>query len=147
MVEHIWIRLAELREEAKREEWEQKHPRQALLARYTRYFRIRMKLAVLWFLALAFVRRCISFYLASCDMALRLHTRAHLSVTRVIGVRPSRSVCTALGVKELLSECQMRGAQYEHCLEREELLCALCGEAPPQKMSYREQPFELDELV
>ena len=45
MVTHVLIRLAELREEAAAEEWQQAHPRLTACLRRLRYLRIRGVLA------------------------------------------------------------------------------------------------------
>ena len=45
MVEHVLIRIADLREEAAAEEWQRLHPRSAALRRRLHYLRCRAKLA------------------------------------------------------------------------------------------------------
>tara|TARA_B110001452_G_scaffold210117_2_gene180485 strand:+ start:91 stop:381 length:291 start_codon:yes stop_codon:yes gene_type:complete len=51
MVEHVWIRNAELREQELLEQWQRAHPLRTALSKRLKYLRIRLTLAWRSFLA------------------------------------------------------------------------------------------------
>ena len=127
MVEHLWIRIAELRQEAAIEEWEQKHPISTRWLRRLRWLRIRSLLFAIWLsntqMALSLLGSLEKFRKQVCALMLR----CYLVVTRFIGVRPARASVERLRTRELLAELQARGLANNTCVEREDLLDELCG--------------------
>ena len=80
MVEHVWIRNAELREEASLEEWQRAHPLRTALSKRLKRLRIRLTLAWRSFQAsqtgaelqarVARWRAALGFFQAACVLAL-----------------------------------------------------------------------------
>ena len=126
MVEHLWIRLAELREEAALENWRAAHPRAHRALEAVRRARIRCKLARKWLLeqpAAPAVQRQL-------QRVPELLLRLYLCATRWVGRQPSRARVAGLRTGALMAECQLRGLDSACCVEREDLLELLCGPAP-----------------
>uniref|UniRef100_A0A7S0LLZ7 Uncharacterized protein n=1 Tax=Coccolithus braarudii TaxID=221442 RepID=A0A7S0LLZ7_9EUKA len=135
MVEHVLIRLADLREEAAMEEWVQQHPRRAALAKLAKWARIKCMLVYKCAKDSRAARRATN----SCN-----RTRANvffwflslvLLTSRWLGVRPPRALAHELSTKSLLAEIKLRGLDSETCLNRCDLLDALCGEPPVRQQS------------
>ena len=131
MVEHVWIRNAELREEEALEEWQQAHPLRTALGKRLKRLRIRLTLAWRSFLAsptgtelqarVTRWRVALGSFQVACVLAL----------TRRIGAAPPRSLAESLPTKALLQELELRGLDASACVERGDLLEALCGPPPP----------------
>ena len=131
MVEHVWIRNAELREEASLEEWQQAHPLLTALSKRLKRLRIRLTLAWRGFLAsrtgtelqarAARYRAALGSFQVACVLAM----------TRSVGAAPPRSLAESLPTKALLQELELRGLDVSGCVERGDLLEALCGPPPP----------------
>ena len=153
MVEHAWVRIAELREDAAWEEWELAHPRVARLRRTLRLARIRA------------LNQWIDFRKSPRGQHLELRFREHaavmrqgalrayLGVTRTCGCRPSRARAAQLTTRQLIDELNMRGIEHDDCVERRDLLDALCGEASgvllEEEAEGRDQPgsSSVDKMV
>ena len=125
MVEHLWVRIAELKAEAALEAWEAAHPRLARALRVARYWRIR------WLNLLKdFAESERGQRLARRVEDLRaaaLH--GYLAATRLCGCRPSRRRVSGLSTRQLILELDLRGIPRDDCVERCDLLDELCGEA------------------
>ena len=129
MVEHAWVRIAELKQEAAFESWEAANPRLAQLRRVLRWLRIR------WLNRLKDAResergkqieqRLRTLWAAAQTRALR----GYLTATRWGGCRPNRKRALSLSTRALIEELERRGIDREDCVERRDLLDALCGEA------------------
>ena len=145
MVEHAWIRLAELKEEAAAEDWERAHP---VLARWRpRLLYARAKLLLLrkW---------CVEH--ERFQSFLRLLRRGtlvcHMVLTRC-GCRPSRRIAQLLTTRELIEELDIRRLDRGDCVERGDLLDVLCGaaehaqEASPCLLAKEESITEVDKMV
>lgn len=131
MVEFVLIRLAEIRDEAAQEEWDKAHPCQAALRKRLRWLRIKTMLAVKWAAAtppaLRFRRKA-----ADCHAWLQAqYVAAALVATRRLGVPLPRAVGEQLPIKALLMELELRGGDPASCVERSDLMNALCGPPPP----------------
>ena len=122
MVEHVLIRIADLRDEASAEAWQAQHPCLSTCWRRARWLLIRLKLASRSVLALESTQHALV-------TAARLRGqgfRVVLAGTRLLGVRPPTACVVHLSNRELLRELEMRGIQHD-ALERQDLLRALCG--------------------
>lgn len=127
MVEHLWIRIAELRQEAAKEEWEKKHPLRTLWLRRLNWLRIRYLLFMVWLserekslLLVAALGRCRDRY---NELALR----CYLAITRLASMRPARSRVEQMRSRDLMAELEARGLAHSGCVERDDLIEALCG--------------------
>ena len=122
MVEHPWVRIAEIKEEAADEEWVARNPRLAKLRGQLRYARVQyLLLRKRW----AEDERVIAWAALS---RLRM-LGCYLATTRLFGCRPRRKHCAQLSTRELISEMEARRCDHSDCIERTDLLDALCG--PP----------------
>ena len=150
-VEHLWIRLADLREEAADEEWEARNPRWARFRTSFRYWRAQFKLALkwvsereqtqLWLIRCRHGRECVE------HRALQLY----LVLTRC-GCKPLRRLISQLSTKDLLLELGARGLDDRtDLLERDDLLDALCGPRPApaatSDFDLDDAPTTLDKMV
>ena len=59
------------------------------------------------------------------------HTAFVLAATRRLGSSPPRAVAERLPTKALLQEMELRGLDVAACVERSDLLEALCGPPAP----------------
>ena len=123
MVEHIWIRLAELREDAVLEEWEAKRPCLARWRRRYMYWRVQCLLLLKEARESERGQRLHDFTRAMFAHWLRLY----LALTRCVGRRPSRRQVQTLSTRGLISELDERNIDRSSCVERGDLLDALCG--------------------
>ena len=123
MVEHAWVRIAEIKEEAIREEWEQQNPRRVWLQKAMRRLRIRAVNHLIDFLASERGKKMTQHK----EQLRRLLLRFYLRVTRVFGCRPKRSYVLKLSTKQLIDEMDDRGLDHDECVEKSDLLDALCG--------------------
>ena len=137
MVEHAWVRIAELKAEAEAEAWQEAHPRLARLRKQLRYLYVRY---LNWLKD--FRESENGQHLAERVQHLKAAAlRAYLVMTRLGGCRPRRARVLHLSTRQLISELDARAIDHDDCIERRELLDALCGEADE---SYDDA---LDELV
>ena len=125
-----WVRLAELREDAADEEWEQAHPKLTKLRAMWKRVRIQIKLSAKEFSESARGQRLISYahnletYFWASLLAI------YLLCTRIARCRPARhKIVRELSTKRLLAELELRGIDTSDFVERDELLEALCGPA------------------
>ncbi|KAL1515319.1 hypothetical protein AB1Y20_001950 [Prymnesium parvum] len=130
MVEHLWIRLAELREEAALEEWRRKHPLQTALLHRLRRLRIRGLLLLLLLREQPAFQRIASRASALRSWLAQTAVRWYLRGSRWVRVVPDRRWVEHLRVRELMAELEARGIGYSDCVEKEDLLEALCGPCP-----------------
>lgn len=122
MVEHPWIRIAELREEDATERWEQAHPRMAALVRQRRWLHVQ------WLLLrkqLVESQRWKAWRAWLGTLSLRYY----LLVTRTLRLRPRRRFVGELSTRSLLDELDARALEHSGCIERGDLLELLCGPA------------------
>ena len=131
MVEHLWIRLAELREEAAHEEWEARHPRYARAHKYWRYWRAQFKCFVRWLVERQATQRIVAQASHARERAERRAILTYLVLTRCGRIQPARSLIMRLSNKELLDELDARGLERDDCVERIDLLDLLCGPTSP----------------
>ena len=125
MVEHPWVRIAELKEEAADEEWQVRHPTRAWVRKQLRLLRVRFLLT----------RKAVTedTRVRNCSTRLQQHTLiVYLAVTRLFGCQPRRVMVAHMSTRELVHEMTARrmGHVVEDCVERSDLLDALCGPAP-----------------
>ena len=145
MVEHAWVRIAELREDAANEEWEANNPRLAWLRKTLRWLYIR------WLNRLKEFReseRGEQLRKFNADKAAQLLS-IYLAVTRCGGCRPTRARVRHLSTRSLLNELDQRGIDRSECVERSELLDVLCGEAGAEDDEMEELvlPSPVDKMV
>ena len=146
MVEHAWVRIAELREDAAWEEWELANPKLAALRKKMRLQRIRL------------LNRWIEFRQSErgqrLDQQLRAYSAAanlwYLAATRCF-FRPSRARAAQLSNKQLMVELDARGIDRDDCVERRDLLDALCGESSEELLEHEDGQdacsSEVDKMV
>ena len=129
MVEHAWVRIAELKEDAAFEEWEAANPRLARLRKSVRWLRIR------WLNWLKDFRESERGQRWEGELQLQRLTwlaralHSYLVITRWGGCRPSRQRVLRLSTRALIEELDLRGIGRGDCVERSELIDALCGQA------------------
>lgn len=51
-------------------------------------------------------------------------------MTRLLGTKGNRQLVSSMTVRQLLAELELRGIDASDCVEREDLLTALCGPPP-----------------
>jgi hypothetical protein len=127
MVEHLWIRLAELKEEAREEEWEAHHPRQARARQLLRKLRVRYLLLRKAFVEHPRVQRLLSWSACARDQLVHRSTIIYLALLRLMHMPPARERLTKLTTREIIDEIDRRGLDHSACLERDDLLHVLCG--------------------
>lgn len=131
MVEHAWIRIAELKEQAADEEWMERHPWKAQWRARLLYLRARCRLGRRLFFELEWVQRWLVQASHAQDFVERRGVRVYLFVTRCCwvcsGWRPRRCVVQHLSIRELMDELEQRALDHSHCVERGDLLELLCG--------------------
>ena len=125
MVEHPWVRIAELKQDAANEEWQLRHPRRAWLRKQLHLLRVRYLL----------IRKAVSEErrVQLCVGWLQQHTlNIYLVLTRLASCQPRRDMVAHLSTRELICEMTSRRMAHlvEDCVERSDLLDALCGPAP-----------------
>lgn len=148
MVEHVLIRIADLREEAAAEEWQRLHPRSAALRRRLHYLRCRAKLVCIRLRETAFAQRVHAAGMRQ-HACLRESARAiALSCLRLLRLAPPRRLVRALTVRQLKAELDARGLGAEACVERGDLLDLLCGPpAPPGRSEGAAARWERGDVV
>ncbi len=127
MVEHIWIRLAELKEEAALEEWRARHPRAYACLECARRLRIRWLLLRQDLLRQECTQVAVAKLAAVQQRARNACLSLYLGATRLVGRPPTRNVVRELRTAALLEECKRRNLDSTECVEREDLLDLLCG--------------------
>ena len=130
MVEFVLIRLAEIRDDAAQEEWEKAHPRRASLRRSLRWLRIKGKLVCKWAAATPPAVQCRRAAVLVHVWLNAQYSSFILASTRRFGLPLPRSVAEQLSVKALLLELELRGGNPASCLERCDLIDAMCGPPP-----------------
>lgn len=143
MVEHLWIRLADIKEEAADEEWRASHPRLARWRKSYRYWRAQVKILVKWVLEQERTQRWLTLLQHSRERVESTALHSYLLLTRWGRCQPARRLALRLSVKELIAELNSRGLDHDGMLERAELLDALCGPEPARPE--HEQQYEYDE--
>ena len=123
MVEHAWVRIAELRQQAELEDWIAAHPRRARLEKALRRLRIRFLNWHKDFVESERGQRLLEHVVKLRSIALR----AYLFATRTLGCRPSRRHVLHLSTRRLIEELDLRSISRTDCVERIDLLDALCG--------------------
>ena len=123
MVEHAWVRIAELKEEAALEEWQAAHPRLVWLLKTLRWLRIRWLNRVKEFRESERGKRLANLALEAQSSMLF----GYLRCTRFFGCRPKRRRVMHLTTKQLIEELDRRALDRTECVERSDLLDALCG--------------------
>lgn len=153
MVEHAWVRIAEIKADAAAEEWAAAHPRLFALKRRARLQRIR------WLNRLKDFRESEHGQTLEKRLQTFLASRAtealymYLAITRCGGCRPSRKHVCHLSARQLIGECKLRSIHIEDCIERRELLDALCGEDEAANTEHTDErdgliaPLEIDKMV
>ena len=109
MVEHVLIRLADLREEEALEQWARQHPLRERVRRSVRWLCIRLMLALRWV-------RSSPPWLRASEACSTAHTRLYLTmlslvmrVSRGLTLPPPRKLASQLSTKRLLAELELRG--------------------------------------
>ena len=129
MVEHAWVRIAELKADAELEEWEAAHPLRTRLRRLLKWLRIRLLIRLKEFQeserGARLMQTAHGLKLGGATSLLRLY----FAVTRCGGCRPARARALRLSTRQLVEELDARGIERSGCVERSDLLDALCGEA------------------
>ena len=131
MVEFVLIRLAEIRDEAAQEEYDQNNPCQASLRRRVRYLRIKAMLAWRWAIATPAALKCRRWAVDAYAWLSAQYSACVLASTRRLGLPLPRAIGASLSIKELLRELELRGEDPAACVERVDLVNALCGPPPP----------------
>ena len=140
MVEHAWVRIAEIREEAALEEWRAANPRLAWLLKTLRWLRIRWMNYVKEFHESERGERFAQYVRDGRAVLLSVY----LACTRTFGCRPRRRRVAHLSTRQLIDEVERRHIDRSELLERSDLLDALCG--PPAEGDDAASD-ERDELV
>jgi hypothetical protein len=131
MVEHLWIRLAELREEAAEEEWQRRHPRLTRWRSRCNRLRVRLLLLRKGLAEIERVRHWLELLQSGRSRMDRASVSLYLLVTRMLGYAPARDfVGPRLSTRELIEELVSRNMDHAECVEREDLLDMLCGPKP-----------------
>ena len=88
----------------------------------------------MWLLERECSRRIIEYALRLQTLSAATFLAAYIGITRLLQVRPARGQVDHMRTKELIAELQARGIDHRECVEREDLLEALCGPRlpPPQ---------------
>ena len=118
-----WVRLAELREDEALEQWERVHPIQADCLKRLKYWRGATRRWLASEQGQRYAGAAKEWQIASHDTALK----AYLLVTRWSRCRPARHRVRDMSTKSLLEEAKKRGVDTQECVERIDLLDALCG--------------------
>lgn len=153
MVEHIWIRLAELKEDAANEEWALKHPRLARANRLLHYYVVQAKIFRKWCGEQQAVIKMILHLRAWQEQCARRLLFIYLMISRWYDFQPRRHLVSVLSTKELIAELTLRGIDHSACVERIDLLDALCGPAidssmgGPEHTTMDDMPATLDKMV
>jgi hypothetical protein len=143
MVEHVLIRLAEIRAEAAQDEWERSHPCRLCLQRRLRRWWIQAKLAGLWLSSRPAVQNTRAAAVVQRKHMHQVGIGLVLRATRLVGMRPPRSLVLGQSVKTLITELELRGCSSEACVEKSDLLDVLCGPAS-SCMKHRGHPSGAD---
>ena len=143
MVEHLWIRLADIKEEAADEEWRASHPRLARWRTSYRYWRAQVKILVKWVLEQERTQRWLALLQHSRERVESTALHSYLFLTRWGRYQPARRLASRLSVKDLIAELNSRGLDHDGMLERAELLDALCGPEPARPE--HQQQYEYDD--
>lgn len=148
MVEHIWIRLAELREVAANEEWDSRNPRLARWRRSLRFWHVRCKLLCKWLREQETAQKVTANLRERRQRMEHSAVLCHLLLTRC-GCQPLRILVSRLSTKELKEEMAARGLDDSDCIEREDLLDVLCGPRPADASETHasDAPATLDKMV
>ena len=132
MVEHIWIRIAEIREQAAEEEWIEAHPHMTRWRSHLRYIRVCFLLARKRILEHDRVQTCQARAVAFSERASLSALALYLVVIRHLGCRPRRWLLhQRLSNRELKHEIELRGLDHTQCVEKSDLLEILCGPEKP----------------
>jgi hypothetical protein len=177
MVEHAWVRIAEIREQAAQEAWEAAHPVLTRLRKAANLQRIRW---LNWLKDFKesehgkqWIERAQAFREARAAQALQLY----LAVTRCVGRKPvrgsisirrrrenvgrcplrahglsraqSRVRVQTMSTRSLMAELERRNIDVSDCIERRELIDSLCGEAADDDDECEElvAPSPVDKMV
>ena len=118
-----WIRLAELREDEAAAIWARSHPWLTLCSRLAKQLRVRV---LLW-LASERGRSLVHACESARQKIQSQYIWTYLGMTRVSRCRPARQSIDGLSTRALLDELERRGVDHGGCVERGDLLDALCG--------------------
>uniref|UniRef100_A0A7S4FAQ3 Uncharacterized protein n=1 Tax=Chrysotila carterae TaxID=13221 RepID=A0A7S4FAQ3_CHRCT len=127
MVEFVLIRLADLRDEAEAEQWQQRHPCRAALAKRLRYVYVRSKLMLKWARGTAAAAAISHAMLQGQATASYIAVACILTLSRWARQSPPRVVADTMGVKALRAEIEKRGLRSDACIDRADLIDVLCG--------------------
>ena len=133
------------------EDWEAANPGRAKLRRWLLYLRVQ------WLLLLKALYESEHGKVALAKLELekqRAHDamlRVYLMLMRLGGCRPWRQRVAALSTRDLVAELVARRIDHSACLERSELLDALCGTEERTEdeplISNEEFPTSVDKMV
>lgn len=118
-----WVRLAEIRQDEADESWAREHPIQDRCLQIYKQLRIRVLLFIASDRGVRWAQRLHSVRQQTQSLLLQ----TYLWVTRRTGVLPARYRVESLSNRQLIDELRERGIEHEGCVERVDLLDALCG--------------------